>query len=137
MRIPNQSIGINRNQTVSRMIKGSIYPSRKLTAFDFRSACNSCSLSHVNCDYTRDVTTGFSFCTCQTEQGKKCVQAKIKAIEAEPRVAPPPPKPNTGSDFTIRGILTNPFVAEVTNDRRPTLPFPVRTSLITGGSSLR
>lgn len=119
MRIPNQSLGVNRKQYISHKIKGTIYPSRPVSQFDFRSACNSCSISHCCCDYTRDDETGVSTCACSTKEGIECFEDKLGKIENEPTalVVIVPTAPDTGHIITVPGIAANPFITEAISRR--------------------
>jgi hypothetical protein len=118
MRIPNQTIGINRKQYVSRMIKGTIYPCREVTRFDFQRSCDTCGCKY---EETRRREGGREIietqCACRTEGRATCVIRKLDEIVAEFVVAPPSSEPDTGPDFTIPRVFTNPFVAEVTSER--------------------
>jgi hypothetical protein len=132
MKIPTQSLGVNRYRQPTGVMPGTIFPSRQISRSEFRSACNSCGLTHCDgcceysfengtctCDCAND--TGRGYCTeADAERAAGCVGDTVDGIEKVPagvtvfEVQPRDPRRNPVAyplpTFAAEGSVTQPAV---------------------------
>ena len=81
MKIPSQSTGTNRRPYVSYIAARSIGPSLLKNRFEFRSACNSCGLTHCDGCCTSTHENGISTCTCDCNKANNKDQCTNNDVE--------------------------------------------------------
>lgn len=123
MRLPNQSGGVKHKEGTSSKLRGTIVPSvPKTVTVDECESCN-CRADMTGCECLKDKDG-----TLKPHQktGKlTCLEDKVENRSNILIVTQPPP---SEPDFTIPGIFTNPFVAEITSEGDSTHPSPTRIS---------